>query len=153
MMLTMPSPHNPAQPSTAFVKHRDREFLLRVTARPRNITLKAAGMPEPIPPAGRTAHCAEAVIKLEAGVRIPPLAARHLAAARFRQDADLCGWRKLRKITRDVASRTHKAARGADCVGGIVARNHGAAAEQDAPRMAARERGAARQRHIGHRFL
>src|SRR5256885_9950460 len=108
-------------------------------------------MANPVPSANRAADRSETVIKLKAGIRIAPLAACHLAPARRRQHALASSRRELREVARDIGGRADEAGCGHDGGGWIIAPDHRAAAEQDAARVTARERRAARERHVAGR--
>src|SRR3954469_21954070 len=133
-------------------QYRDRQLLLRVDAGPRDVTLKAAGVTEPVPAAARSADRAEAVILLRACVRIAPVSACHFAAAGRGQDTLACRRRKLGKITRDICRGSDESRRRCECVRWIVTRDDDPAAEQDASAVTAREGCPAPQWYVGRCF-
>ena len=142
----------PGQPSTELPRTEIVSSCLGHRDGARDVALQSARMAEPLPAAERAADRAEAIMLLEAGMRIAPLTADHLAPARGGEHALARGGRELREIPREVARRADEAAGRRDSVLLEVAGDDESPAEQHPAGMPARERDAARERHVRRRL-
>src|SRR5215475_13759112 len=86
-----------------------------------DVAEQSAGMAEPLPAAKRTGYDAEAIIAFDAGMRIAPLSADHLAPACNRKHTLRRRRVELGEETRRVSCGADKASRGRDGVGMILA--------------------------------